>query len=76
MTRDCDEMPRPDSEETQCLVRPETRRGEKVASGAEASGAEAGDTGGGGRGDEGGGWYGWLVVACSFLCVCVLDGVG
>ena len=74
MTRDCDEMPRPDSEETQCLVRPETRRGEKVASGAEA--AEAGDTGGGGRGDEGGGWYGWLVVACSFLCVCVLDGVG
>ena len=56
------------------MVRPETRRGEKVDSGAEA--AEAGDTGGGGRGDEGGGWYGWLVVACSFLCVCVLDGVG
>ena len=60
------------------MVRPETRRGEKVASGAEAAEAEAGagDTGGGGRGDEGGGWYGWLVVACSFLCVCVLDGVG
>lgn len=56
------------------MVRPETRGGEKVASGAEA--AEAGDTGGGGRGDGGGGWYGWLVVACSFLCVCVLDGVG
>ena len=56
------------------MVRPETSRGEKVASGAEA--AEVGDTGGGGRGDGGGGWYGWLVVACSFLCVCVLDGVG
>ena len=58
------------------MVRPETRRGEKVATGAEAAEAGAGDTGGGGRGDEGGGWYGWLVVACSFLCVCVLDGVG
>ena len=23
-----------------------------------------------------GGWYGWLVVAASFLCICVLDGVG
>ena len=22
------------------------------------------------------GWYGWLVVGCSFFCVCVLDGVG
>ena len=22
------------------------------------------------------GWYPWLVVACSFLCICVLDGVG
>ena len=21
-------------------------------------------------------WRGWLVVVCSFLCVCVLDGVG
>ena len=25
---------------------------------------------------EAGGWYGWLVVAASFTCVCVLDGVG
>ena len=23
-----------------------------------------------------GGWYPWLVVVCSFLCVCLLDGVG
>ena len=26
--------------------------------------------------EETGGWYGWLVVAASFTCVCVLDGVG
>ena len=25
---------------------------------------------------EGAGWYGWLVVLCSFTCVCVLDGIG
>ena len=29
-----------------------------------------------GRSEAGEGWYGWLVVAASFLCVCVLDGVG
>ena len=23
-----------------------------------------------------GGWYPWLVVVCSFYCVCLLDGVG
>ena len=22
------------------------------------------------------GWLGWLVVACSFICICVLDGIG
>ena len=22
------------------------------------------------------GWLGWLVVACSFTCICVLDGIG
>ena len=26
--------------------------------------------------EDGEGWYGWLVVAASFVCVCVLDGVG
>ena len=29
-----------------------------------------------GRSEDSEGWYGWLVVAASFLCVCVLDGVG
>ena len=34
------------------------------------------DCDGGEEEPETGGWYGWLVVAASFTCVCVLDGVG
>ena len=56
-----------DTEETQCLLSAESD--ENVASSESPESLESSD-------EEGAGWYGWLVVLCSFTCVCVLDGIG
>ena len=55
-----------DTEETQCLLSAESD--ENVASSEHSDSSEE-------RSKEAG-WYAWLVVLCSFTCVCILDGIG
>ena len=62
-----------DTEETQCLMSAESD--ENVASSESPESPESSDESVK-RTGEGPGWYGWLVVLCSFTCVCVLDGIG
>ena len=59
-----------DTEETQCLLSAESD--ENVASSESPESSEESVK----RTEEGAGWYAWLVVLCSFTCVCVLDGIG
>ena len=56
-----------DTEETQCLLSAESD--ENVASSEHSDSSDE-------RSKEGAGWYAWLVVLCSFTCVCILDGIG
>ena len=62
-----------DTEETQCLLSAESD--ENVAPSESPESPESSDESVK-RTGEGPGWYGWLVVLCSFTCVCVLDGIG
>ena len=65
-----------DTGETQCLLSAESD--ENVASSESPESPESSETSEESvkRTEEGPGWYGWLVVLCSFTCVCVLDGIG
>jgi len=63
-----------DTEERQCLVSAQSE--ENVASSESQESHESSEERSKRTEEVGAGWYAWLVVCCSFTCVCVLDGIG
>ena len=69
-----------ETEERQCLVSAQSEENVATSESSESQESQESSESSEERSkraeETGAGWYAWLVVCCSFTCVCVLDGIG